>query len=350
MFAVVHLIPTGVGAAIGGFAGDATPVAHVLAGVCDRLITHPNALNAANLFAKPANAWYVEGGMLDSWLAGEAALRPVRAHRIGLLIDRAVETMPTGTLEAVLNAANAVRAVHGIDMVGYHLTDRPLGCRIRMGETGVSSGDVAEPEALLAAGRHLMAEGATAIAVLADLGELPAGMEEAYQAGQGVDPIGGLEAILSHMLVAELGVPAAHAPLMAFDPAPSPVVDPRAAAEYLGHTYLPCILQGLAAHPTLVGGLRPRAGDVWPDEVAAVVLPAGCLGGPGALAAHARGIPLIAVRENATVGSVTAAALGLTTGVIEVANYLEAAGVLAAMRAGVDWRACRRPSVALEAL
>lgn len=350
MFTVVHLIPTGVGAAFGGFAGDATPVAHLLASVCDRLVTHPNALNAANLFHKPANAFYVEGGMLDRWLAGGWALRPRRAHRIGLLIDRAVEAMPSGTLEAVINAANAVRAVHGVEVIGYHLTARPLGCAIRIGEGGTSSGEVADPRALIDGGVHLLAKGATAIAVLADLGELPPEMEAEYQAGRGVDPIGGLEAILSHMLVNELGVPAAHAPLMAFEPTPPPVVDPRAAAEYLGHNYLPCILQGLSAHPELVGADEAREGDLRHDAIEAVVLPAGCLGGPGALAAHALGIPLIAVRENETVSAVTARALGLERGVIEVESYLEAAGVLAAMRAGVDWRACRRPLLALEAL
>jgi Protein of unknown function (DUF3326) len=349
MFAVVHLIPTGVGAAIGGFAGDATPVAHLLASVSDRLVTHPNALNAANLFSKPANAWYVEGGMLDRWLSGDGALRSVRAHRIGILVDRAVEAMPEGTMAAVLNAANAVRAVYGVEIVGYHMTDRPLGCRIHVAPSGVSSGSVADPQALLDGGRHLLARGATAIAVLADLGQLPPESEAAYQAGTGVDPIGGLEAILSHLLVDELGVPAAHAPLMPFEPEPPPVVDPRAAAEYLGHNYLPCILQGLCGHPVRVAGTT-RPGDMTADEVAAVVVPAGCLGGPGVLAAHARGIPLIAVRENATVQAVTASALGLGHGVVEVANYLEAAGVLAAMRAGLDWRACRRPLLALEPL
>lgn len=350
MFTVVHLIPTGVGAAMGGFAGDATPVAHVLASVCDHLVTHPNALNAANLFHRPANALYVEGSMLDRFLAGEGRLRPQRRQRIGLLIDRAVEAMPAGTLEGVLNAANAVRAVHGLDLLGYHLTDRPLGCRLVMAPSGVSSGTVAEPESLLAGARHLMAKGATAIAVLADLGELPVGMEEAYQAGEGVDPIGGLEAILSHLLVGTLGVPAAHAPLMPFEAAAPPLVDPRAAAEYLGHNYLPCILQGLSRHPTFETGPTRLGEDIGVETVAAVVVPAGCLGGPGVLAAHARGIPVIEVRENATVQTVTADALGWNTGVIPVANYLEAAGVLAALRAGLDWRTCRRPLLALEVL
>ena len=38
----VMIVPTGVGATIGGFAGDALPVARALASVVDCLISHPN--------------------------------------------------------------------------------------------------------------------------------------------------------------------------------------------------------------------------------------------------------------------------------------------------------------------
>ena len=41
-FTTVLIVPTGVGAEIGGHAGDATPVASLLASVSDSLITHPN--------------------------------------------------------------------------------------------------------------------------------------------------------------------------------------------------------------------------------------------------------------------------------------------------------------------
>lgn len=348
MFDVVHLIPTGVGAAIGGFAGDATPVAHLLAGVCDRLITHPNALNAANFFDCPANAEYVEGAALDAWLAGRWVLRPTRGQRVGLLLDAAIANAPAGTLESLLNAANAVRAVHGVPLVGYRFTPRPLGCALHTLPSGASAGRVADVAALLEGARALLSDGATAIALLADLGAPSDAEEQAYQRGEGVDPIGGLEAILSHAVVLELGVPAAHAPILPFEAAPPPVVDPRAAAEYLGHTYLPCILRGLARHPGLVAPAAARAGDLV-GPPAAVVVPAGCLGGPGVLAAHARGVPVLAVRENRTVLQLTAEALGLS-GVIPVDNYLEAAGVLACMRAGIDWRTCRRPLSGLAAL
>jgi len=38
-------VPTGIGASIGGYAGDALPVAHGIASVVDTLITHPNVMN-----------------------------------------------------------------------------------------------------------------------------------------------------------------------------------------------------------------------------------------------------------------------------------------------------------------
>jgi len=41
----VMIVPTGTGAAIGGFAGDALPVARALSSsVVDCLITHPNVM------------------------------------------------------------------------------------------------------------------------------------------------------------------------------------------------------------------------------------------------------------------------------------------------------------------
>lgn len=52
-FNVVMLVPTGIGADIGGHAGDATPTAALLANVCDSLITHPNVFNASDMIQIP---------------------------------------------------------------------------------------------------------------------------------------------------------------------------------------------------------------------------------------------------------------------------------------------------------
>ena len=40
-FTAVLLVPTGIGAEIGGHAGDAGPIAKLMAAVCDTVITHP---------------------------------------------------------------------------------------------------------------------------------------------------------------------------------------------------------------------------------------------------------------------------------------------------------------------
>ena len=47
---------------IGGHAGDAGPVARMLAEVADTLVLHPNVVNASDLNEMPQNALYVEGG------------------------------------------------------------------------------------------------------------------------------------------------------------------------------------------------------------------------------------------------------------------------------------------------
>ncbi|MDJ0547010.1 MAG: DUF3326 domain-containing protein, partial [Microcystis sp. M53601_WE4] len=90
-YTAVLIIPTGIGAAIGGYAGDGIPVAKAIAQVCDRLITHPNVLNGAQLYWPLANTYYVEGYALDRFARGDWGLSPVHQNRIGLLFDRAIE-------------------------------------------------------------------------------------------------------------------------------------------------------------------------------------------------------------------------------------------------------------------
>jgi hypothetical protein len=90
-FTVALIVPTGIGAAIGGYAGDALPVARAIAQVADCLITHPNVLNGAQLYWQLPNALYVEGYGLDQFAAGHWGLRPVHQNRIGLILDQGME-------------------------------------------------------------------------------------------------------------------------------------------------------------------------------------------------------------------------------------------------------------------
>ncbi len=63
-FNAVMIVPTGIGAEIGGHAGDATPVARMMAAACDTLITHPNVVNASDINELPEKGVYVEGSVL----------------------------------------------------------------------------------------------------------------------------------------------------------------------------------------------------------------------------------------------------------------------------------------------
>ena len=88
-FNAVLLVPTGIGAEIGGHAGDATPVASLLASVCDTLVVHPNVVNASDIVDIPSNALYVEGSVVARLLMGTAGLQRVRSNRVLVVLGPA---------------------------------------------------------------------------------------------------------------------------------------------------------------------------------------------------------------------------------------------------------------------
>jgi len=60
-FNVVMIVPAGIGAEIGGHANAA---ARLLGWTYDRLIFHPNVVNACDSNEMPENSLYVEGSIL----------------------------------------------------------------------------------------------------------------------------------------------------------------------------------------------------------------------------------------------------------------------------------------------
>ena len=74
-FNAVFLVPAGIGAEIGGHAGDATPAAKTLAAICDQLIVHPNVVNASDINEMSANMQYVEGSIVSRLLMGAVSSR-----------------------------------------------------------------------------------------------------------------------------------------------------------------------------------------------------------------------------------------------------------------------------------
>jgi Protein of unknown function (DUF3326) len=330
-YTVALIVPTGIGAAMGGFAGDALPIAKAVAASCDRLITHPNVMNGAQLYWNIPNALYVEGYALDKFAAGTWGLQPVRRNRIGIVFDRSIsEELRVRHLQA----ADAARATLGLDIADYVVTDTPLGVELRTASSGASWGTIQQPDSLLRAVDKLInVAGAEAIAVIARFPDDPgATILHDYRHGTGVDPLAGAEAVISHLIVRTFKLPCAHAP--ALSPIPiDPEISPRSAAEELGYTFFPCVLVGLSRAPQFLA--NGETGGIWNDDVDAVIIPESACGGSGlinfARSAHTK---IITVAENQTRMLVPPKTLGIKS--IAVRSYLEAIGVITVDRAGMS--------------
>ncbi len=331
------LVPTGIGASIGGYAGDALPIARMIAEVADCLITHPNVLNGAQLYWSMPNTLYVEGYALDKFAKGNWHLQPVLGNRLGLLLDQGIE--PELRLRH-LQAAEATRATLGLSLTDYVTTDEPLEIALRTSPSGASWGTINNTGSLFRAAAKLIEQGqAQAIAIVTrfpdDCGSLAL---EQYRQGSGVDPLAGAEAVISHLVVREFRIPAAHAP--ALNPLPlSEDISPRAAAEEIGYTFLPSVLVGLSRAPGyLVNSSRDSLSA---QSVNVVITPGSACGGSALLSLANRGAKIIAVEENLTQMRVQPEQLGIKA--IRVKSYLEAVGVMVADRAGISLE-CLGPS------
>ena len=343
-FNAVLVVPTGIGAEIGGHAGDATPVARLLASVCDTLITHPNVVNASDLNEMTGNGLYVEGSLLSRFLMGTIGLRPVRSNRVLVIID----AHPNERFaRATVNAVNAARATYGLRCPRVVVLDPPLPVRGEYTPSGRAAGTVEDLERVFdALDTHRGEYDAVALSTLVDV-DVP---HESYFSSRGeiVNPWGGVEAMLTHAISTVYNVPSAHAPMMEsvevanIDPG---VVDPRMAAEVVSLTFLQCVLKGLHTAPRVATG---AAGMSQPDtltarDVSCLVIPDGCIGLP-TLTALEQGIPVIAVRENRSLMRNDLALLPWASDQLHVVeNYWEAVGVMAALREGMSPGAVRRP-------
>ena len=85
----VFVVPTGIGASIGGFAGDAGLVAAKIAEEFP-LIVNPNTVNAACFSAINDNMLYVEGFALTEFMKGNISLVPSKRNKIGVVFDKAI--------------------------------------------------------------------------------------------------------------------------------------------------------------------------------------------------------------------------------------------------------------------
>ena len=286
------IVPTGVGASIGGFAGDASRAARKISQKCE-LIVNPNVVNAACFSGITDNMLYVEGYSLDRFFKGEICLERSRNNKIGIIFDKAIKPE---VLNVHINTINAVEVVYGLNIIGYEITEEDVGVDFFVDKSGVSMGNVKNLLTLKNAAKKFIDKGAEAIAIVC---RFPDEQGDDYANGVGVDPVGGVEAIISHYISKEFLIPCAHAPAFDDIAISTDIVDKRCSAEYITPTFLPCILVGLNQAPKLT-----KTG-ISINDLDFLIVPYNSIGGVPVLEASKKGIKVFAIKENQTVLDVT---------------------------------------------
>ena len=344
-FNAVLLVPTGIGAEIGGHSGDAGPVARLLASACDTLITHPNVVNASDINELPENGLYVEGSVISRLLMGTVGLQKVRSNRVLLVID---DHKDPNISELAINAASAARATLGLDCLAVVKMAPPIHSLASYASSGRAVGRVEAFERLCKVISQRRNElDAVAIASVIDVPKR-FHMDYFKSHGEMANPWGGVEAILTHGISMIFDVPSAHAPMiesMEILNTPPGIVDPRISPEAISSSFLHSVLKGLHRSPRIVTDkdVFHESGVLTAADVSCLVIPDRCVGLP-TLAALEQGIPVIAVKENRNRMENDLQALPFKPGkLFIVENYLEAVGVMTALKAGVAVSSVRRP-------
>ena len=345
VFNAVLLIPTGIGSTIGGHAGDGNPVARLLGSVCDTLITHPNVVNASDINDLPENGLYVEGSVISRLLMGISGLQPVRSNRVLVVVDEHPDQTFT---DVAINSVSAARASYGLNCPAVIRLEPPVYVKSVYAPSGRAVGVVERLEGLI----ELLDEyrGRYDALALSTQIDVPENYHVDYYNARGemINPWGGPEAIFTHAISSLYDIPAAHAPMCESREIADlelGIIDPRMAAEDISNGYFMCVLKGLQRSPRLIKDVRhgSKPGVLTASDVSCLVIPDGCIGLP-TLAALEQGIPVVAVRENTNIMRNDLTVLPWNPGQLHIVeNYWEAAGVMSALKEGVDPGSVRRP-------
>jgi len=309
-------------------------------------------VNASDINEMPANALYIEGSVLCRLIMGTVWIQPVRANRVLVLLHPHSDRVFT---DLAVNAVNAARSSYGLNCPRVTEMDRPLVMSPEYTGSERAAGSVEGFENLC----YLLDKypGEYDAIAIASVISTPLQYYRDYFGSDGdmVNPWGGVESMLTHTISSMYDLPSAHAPMLesqAVLDIETGVVDPRMAAEVISVSFLQSVLKGLQRSPKIIRD--PEAmrdpGVLSARDISCLVIPDGCLGLP-TFAALEQGISVIAVRENVNLMKNDLEALPWTAGQLHIVdNYWEAAGVLSAIRTGIEPSAVRRPlhSILLE--
>ena len=338
-FNTVLLIPTGIGAQIGGHCGDGNAVARLIASACDNLITHPNVVNASDINEMTENTLYVEGSIITRLMMGQIGLQKVRSNRILMLMDKHEDQLFNNE---IVNAVSTARISLGINCDVYEMDNIIKSVSSYAEKSGRAVGTVEHLDRLFEIINKYKSE-YDAIG-LSTFIEVPKEYHLNYFITNEdmINPWGGIESMLTHSIAEEFQIPCAHSPMMASREIMEMevgIVDPRKAPETSSTTYLHCILKGLHKSPKIV----PYDKGLNAEDISCLIIPDGCIGLP-TLVAIEHGIPVIAVKENKNSMRNNLENLPFKKGqLFIVENYLEAVGVMHLLKSGVSKESVRRP-------
>ncbi|PIP28164.1 MAG: high light inducible protein [Candidatus Moranbacteria bacterium CG23_combo_of_CG06-09_8_20_14_all_35_22] len=337
-FNAVLIIPTGVGAEIGGHCGDGNAVARLIASACDTLITHPNVVNASDINEMTENTLYTEGSLITRLLMGQIGLQKVRMNKILMLMDKHQNKFFN---DEVINAVSSARVTLGLDCDVLEMSNA-IECKSKYAKSGRATGEIKHLERLLNLIKKYVSN-YDAIG-LSSFIQVPSHYHEQYfcKNENMVNPWGGIEAMLTHSIAEIFNIPCAHSPMMTSQEVMNlnlGIVDPRKAPESASVTYLHCILKGLHKAPRITTynkGLNV-------ESISCLIVPDKSLGLP-TLACLEQGIPVIAVRKNKNNMNNDLRKLPFKQGKLFVVdNYLEAVGVMNALKSGISIESVKCP-------
>ncbi len=291
------IVPTGVGASIGGYAGDASAYARKFSKI-SKLIVNPNVVNAGCFSGINDNMLYVEGYSLDKFFKGEISFVPSNENKIGIIYDKSI---PQDVMNIHLNTQNAAATVYGLDIQAYEITDEEVGVKFFVTNEGISLGNVRNISTVEKAAEKLLKKGCEALAIVC-LFDDSFDDNPQYAQGSGVDPVGGVEAIISHDISKKFKVPCAHSPAFTDYSIYPELVNPKSASEYITPTFLPCILVGLSQAPKISQDI---SAGININNLDYLIMPYDTLGSTPVFECVKRGIKVFAIKENHTELNIT---------------------------------------------
>jgi len=319
---IVFIVPTGIGAEIGGHSGDATPAAKLMASVCKKLFVHPNVVNASDINEMTENMLYVEGSILDRFLEGQIGLEEVYNNKILLAVNN--------IKPEIINAVSAAMVTIGADI---EIVELKIPLKMIASVTnGKASGDIYNlDETIYQVNQYDF----DILVVNTPIETNDDDVKNYLTQDGGTNVWGGVEAKLSKLMSEKLNKPVIHAPVENSEVFKTfnEIVDPRKAAEMVSVCYLHCCFKGGHVAPKI--SLKDNA--YWNTDIDFLISPINVFGRPH-IACQKFDIPVIAVEENKTILRDK-----MPNDFIIVKNYFEAAGVVCAKKAGIIISSVKRP-------